>query len=544
MVPGYHAIHGKKCDLEDLIQLIKQFSVDNWLLHLSRLATLLAGSRHRPGSEYADAFFKYIVPKKLTDKFASWFSDASRRGNRAFIFSDRHVGILIELAIRHAPSEEKKEMGPGGSLLNALLMLVDLDTPPKIPTTMEEWAPVMASLWDRSRLVDPMSTTVRGFHLYQIACREPTTSAQKWADLFKRATGAELERFFLGGLVAFAIEFLKQPDEIARVFSSLPDRIKDDEGKLLAGVPDSYYGLKCGTVQQLASTVARLEDHANPNEFNLVPILKYPLFRDKKGGAHSLFLSGIATSLCEGIYQEVITASLDRKISESRQDTGAVFGFLFEKYVLDLLEEVFGERLLRKPIRSDNGNEAADGAIIYPQGVIILQIKGRHVRAKDRFAWKDPKAKSEDVERTGLVEAVKQFVDKESLSIFRRGLVKELPFTLSSETVLQPIVITYEAVPLAGLQLPIVKKQRARVKLDSHTRPLVIMDVREIEAACSLPQRDTFWGVLTEFINSLGWRERYLTNFLYDTQRLSDSAMLARWERMLPLLKERFGIIA
>jgi len=544
MVPGYHAIHGKECDLEDLIQLIKQFGVDNWLLHLSRLATLLAGSRHRPGSEYADAFFKYIVPQELTDKFASWFSDASRRGNRAFIFSDRHIGILIELAIRHAPSEAKKEMGPGGSLLNALLMLVDLDTPPKIPTTTEEWAPVMASLWDRSRLVDPMSATVRGFHLYQIAGREPITSARKWADLFKRATGADLERFFLGGLAAFAVEFLKRPDEIARVFGPLPDKMNDGKGGFLTGVPDFYYGLKCGTVEQLACAVASLEDHANPNEFNLVPLLKYPLFRDKKGGAHSLFLSGIASSLCEGIYQEVITASRECKISESLQDTGAVFGVLFEEYILDLLEEVFGERLLRNPTRSDNGNEAADGAIIYPQGVIILQIKGRHVRMRDRFAWKDHKAKTEDVERTGLVEAVNQFVDKESLSSFRRGLVKGLPFAPRSETVLQPIAITYEAVPLSGLQLPIVKEQRARVQLDSHTRHLVIMDVREIEAACSLPQRDTFWGVLTEFINSPGWRERYLANFLCDTQRLSDGAMFARWERMLSLLKERFGIIA
>jgi len=119
VMPGYQAVYAKECTLDDLIQLIKRFPIDNWLLHLSRLASLLAGGRHRPGP-YADAFFRYIVPEKKVPKLASWFHDASARGNRAFIFADRHVGILTEMALLYAPSVAKAQLGPGGDLFKGL----------------------------------------------------------------------------------------------------------------------------------------------------------------------------------------------------------------------------------------------------------------------------------------------------------------------------------------------------------------------------------------------------------------------------------------
>jgi len=285
MVPGYQAIHGRPCALNDLIGLIKQFARDDWLLHLSRLATLLAGYRHRPG-EYADVFFHCIVPDSVRPKLASWFGQATQQGNRALIFPDRDVGILIELALLHAPRQTTKELGPEGQVLDALLMLTDLARPPQLPQSEEGWAAVLASLWERSYLVDPISTTARGFFLYQIACEEPSQKARDWANLFERATAAELKRYFLGGLAAFAVEFLKSPDEIARSFTPLPDTLTDDKGIRFHGVPEDYYALRCATVEEITREVARLETHADPNEFSLVPLLNWPFagFEDTAGG--------------------------------------------------------------------------------------------------------------------------------------------------------------------------------------------------------------------------------------------------------------------
>jgi len=266
------------------------------------------------------------------------------------------------------------------------------------------------------------------------------------------------------------------------------------------------------------------------------------LFRDAQGKAHSLFLSGIAVSLCEGIYRAVETACTEERIPRlGVQDVGSLFGYLFEEYALDLLDETFPGRVLRKPhLSSTVKNEAADAVIICPEGIIVVEVKGRHVRATKRLAWKDAPAKEEDVIRTGLIEAVDQLA--KNLPAFRKGLVPGVPFTSGSDFILQPVTLTYESVPRGGMLLPLVRSQRARVSLDSHTRPLVMMDVTELEAVCSLPPRDTIWGVLTEFISSGGWEERNLKNFLHDTDRLYSTAMLSRWTRIMTMLSDKLQI--
>jgi len=426
-------------------------------------------------------------------------------------------------------------------------MLVDLDVPPVLPRGEEEWASFVATQWDRSRLVDPIISAARGFFLYHVASEARTSRALQWADLFQRSAGVQLESYFLGGLIALATELQKQPEEIARVFAPLPSRVVGDDGREIPNVPQGYYSLRCADLEQLRADAMQRERAGNPNEFDLITLLKYPLFRHAKGGAHSLFLSGIGVSLADGIYQEVMTASLERRIPETRQSVGEVFGYLFEDYVLDLLTESLGDpsRVLKRPRRKDNGNEAADGAILYPEGIIVLQIKGKHLRSTSRFAWKGPDVKEADVRKTGLVEAVDQFVEKESLAAFRNGLVDGLPFASLGDMVIQPVVVTYESVPLSGLVLPIVQKQRARVCLDVHTRPLVIINVSELEALCSLPgPGKSVWDVLTDFICSAGWQARHLYNFLHDIKCLRATAMLSRWDRIMTMLKSAFDLEA
>lgn len=542
MVPDYEAIHGRKCCLEDLIGLVKQYALEDWLLHLSRLATLLAGGRHRPGNEYGDAYFQYIVPSHLRKKVAKWFQDAIAQGARPLIHSERHVGILMELALLHAPGEAPEKLGPQGQLFDALLTLVGLDNPAKMPQNDEDWAAVQACLWDRSRLLDPSSAVARGFHLYQIAHKQTTKTAQTWAELFHRAMKTELHTYFLGGLGLFAMEFMKKPEDIAKYFAALPETFTDNAQNPLAGIPHDYLAHKCATTLQLKQAAVHLEGGKSPNEYNLVPVLKYPLFRSSRGGAHCLFLSGVAGSLCEGIYQEVMTASVEGRISGNKKDVGAAFGHLFEEYVLDLLDATLPSLVVKRPRRTDSGNEAADGVVIYPEGVIVLEIKGSHVRAKNRMGWKDYRAKADEVAQAGLVDAVDQFVDRSGLLSFRKGRVRELAFTSPNDMVLQPVVVMNESVPLAGPQLPIIRQQRQRVALDAKTRPLIIMDVREVEALCSLPPGQTMWQVLTQFIRSPGWEQRHLANFLHDTNRLSDRVLTDRWKAIMPMLREKLGI--
>jgi hypothetical protein len=430
-------------------------------------------------------------------------------------------------------------MEPGGQIVNALLMLEDLDVPPETPSTPDEWAAFFATHLARSQLVAPMSILARGFYLYQISSATKSEAALKWAELFRRATATDLDAYFAGGLVALVLTFAKTPEQIAGVVGPLPAIVTGNCGVKLQDVPGAYYSRRCKCLEEIAECIRHLEGNSNPNEFNLIPLQRFPLFRKQGVGVLPLYLSGVATSLCEGIYQEIITAALppEKKITESLQDIGSVFGYLFEEYVLGLLEETFGcTRVLKKPKRSDNGNEAADGILICPEGIIVMQIKGRHVRGRDRFAWKCVEDAEADVRQTGLVDAVDQLVSRESLASCRKGLVAELAFGSLANMVIQPVVVTYEPVPLLGLALPVVQDQIRRVPLGPRDRPLIIVNVDELEALCSLPGGDTVWEVLQKFRSWSGSQTRTLRNFLFETRRLRDAAMVYRGDRVFQSL--------
>jgi hypothetical protein len=392
-------------------------------------------------------------------------------------------------------------------------------------------------------MTEPRTTATRGFYLYGINPKPGREAPVQWSDLFRRATSSDLGTYFSGGLIALGVTLDKTPDQIATRVESLPTVLTTDGGEKVQGVPSGYYACRCRDIDEIAACVRQEESKRNPNEFSLIPLMKFPLFRKERVGILPLFLSGIAGSLCEGIYHEVLTASLEKKIPEKPQDIGSVFGRLFEDYVLDLLEESFPSRLLKRPKRTDNENlEAADGIILCPEGVIVLQVKGKHVRVRDRFAWKCADAKEEDIRSTGLIDAVDQFVKKDSLQGCRKGLVRGLPFKSRAEMVIQPVVVTFESVPFSGLLLPIVEEQRSRVQLDPYTRPLITMNVDEVEAVCSLPPADSIWKVLQEFNSSPNWQSRCLRNFLHETHRLRDTVVQSRWRRIWPALRSGLQI--
>ena len=530
--PGYSAIRGRPCSLGDLLAKVREFGVDDWILHLSRLATLLAGSRHRPG-QYGDAFFTYLVPEDDI-RFRSWFKMVSSKGAKPFLFTDRHVGILIELALLHAPRDPTKKIPPGGHVLDALLMLVDLETPEQLPQTDAAWAVFMATIGQRSRLVEAVACATRGYFLYQIGRDNKSSSALEWSRLFGEATKSQLDAYFIGGLLALGVTVLKKPQEIAGIVEPLPSAPATDADHLMHGVPDAYYALRSASIEAIANETRRWEKNPNPVEFNLIALRKKPLYVKNGAGPYTLFLSGLADSLCEGVYQEIITASVGDQVSESVQDVGSLFGYLFEEYVLELLEEVFPrERLLKRPRRKDNGREGADAIILYPEGLIVLQIKGRHVPGTDRYAWKSEADLDEVIRRTGLVEAVEQFVERDSIRSCRKGLVEGLSFRDCALIPIQPLAVTYESVPFEGLPIPKMRDLRERVRLDPYTRPLVAVDVQEIEALCSLPSSDTVWRVLAQYITSPEGQPRPIRNFLHDTGKLLDTAIDARWERTL-----------
>ncbi|NIA21932.1 MAG: hypothetical protein GWP05_08230 [Anaerolineaceae bacterium] len=543
MVPSYHDMYGKHCTLAELVSLLGRFSVTDWVWQFSRLSCLLCGDRHIQG-EYAGAFLRWIVPQPLKKTLKKWCDGVAKQSAIPVLFTERHVGILTELAIIYAAAEVPTPMRDGDErvIFDAFLMLVDLEQQRQTSriegrSKADELVTQSITVAERSLLIDPLPALARGGELYQVATESEDPHILEWAKLFQAATGYSLHSYFAGGLCALLCAYTLTPDQIATEWKPLPTELKGNNGEAIADVPGAYHAMKCRTTEEIARVITKLEPLGRPDDFNLIPLKKSPLLRLSQGSIFPLHTGSVADSLCEGVYYEVLAASIKGRIKQNRCHVGGVFGKLFEKYCMRLLEDRFGDRLLPNPARRDNGEEAADAIVLCSKGVILFQIKGSHALAAIRYAIKSQEENDKAFAKTGLTDAVSQI--KDSILFLRQDLVSDLPdYGSTHELVIQPVVVTYEQVSVFGLEQPFVEGQRELAKVDRHVRPLVLMSVHDVEDLCALKDGLEIWDVLTEHIQRPNWRVESLHNFVVTTHKISSDKIRDRRERIWQRLKK------
>lgn len=85
---------------------------------------------------------------------------------------------------------------------------------------------------------------------------------------------------------------------------------------------------------------------------------------------------------------------------------GKTFGLVFEEYVQRILDEAFGERLIRLP-RSDQ-TKRADGLIVYPNRLVVYEIKSKHARAAGRRGPRTVEEREQELVDIGVGDAAEQ----------------------------------------------------------------------------------------------------------------------------------------
>lgn len=206
---------------------------------------------------------------------------------------------------------------------------------------------------------------------------------------------------------------------------------------------------------------------------------------------------------------------------------------------LTLLEAKFGDRVLRSPVRKDNGEEAADALLLYDRRLVVFQIKGCHTPAKERFSLDNLAiGGGEFFERTGMNKAIDQLVT--TVNLCRDGLISGLSEPWQRPDVpLQPVVVTYERIP----QFPVIQSHLTGlmepVRIDDYVRPPVLMGTDDIESIVSLPPEDNLWIVLTEYVQT---GESSFFNFLAATRRSDMTILGDRRNSMLDSILTYLGL--
>ena len=547
VVLNFRDLYDKPVHIDDLKALLATFATDDWICQLARLTCLLGGNRSR-APEWANSFLQYFTPPQEIDRVNRWFAEHHENGTTAVVPSERHVEILLELAVLYAPSTAQRRMAfPGDerTVFDALLMVATLETDiPKANTSdSKEFVAAISTVWLRAICPDPLEMCESGYYTFEILGGEKRSPpAKEWALLFKAATGQELDDYFAGGFGYLVVLLHQTPQDLAEVWQSVLDPALLSSFPKFKQASEAYASLRTASIDTLRQEITKHEPGEDLGSFNLIALRRFPLL-EYKGGIYPLSFAGLANSLMDGVYHAVVTAALrsgqTKKVQHRLQHVGGVFGRLYEQQANDLLGSKYDDRLIRCPRRKDTGNEAADALLLCDKGLIVFQTKSRHVLAKQKYVLRTPRTLNEYFERIGLVEAVEQVC--RTIEACRAAQVEGLPEHWSQEdTPIQPIVITQERVPEFSLIRDAISTVTAIPKSYKSIRPVILMSSKDVENVVSLPPSDDLWGVLTDYLNS-GAKESFF-NFLGAKRRADMTLLGERRKNMLSRLKDYLGL--
>jgi len=447
VIPGYANLYGKSATFDGLLRVLRLFSAADWLSYLSRLQTALAPPRQYSADAIAQTYKGVVGPRTAAALQA--FQQRSPKGMRLGLFVERQISTLQQLVIQHAPETADRGFGKPGeldALCDALLITWDLMCPNRDSRKKQE---VFASLLQdvaRTEGESPERLATRAFHFYQFHRRDPSGPALKLRELFQAATGVSILDYLLGGLVVTVHERKKSPDELAERWEALPapgERANPTEGRLV----ETFYRVRSRTLAQIREAIDKWDDKREIAEYSLIGVAKHPVVELHDVGRFTLNLGDLAVSLCDGIRHEIITYALANQTDQlNPQALGREFGALWEEYAHELLSAAFGDRLVPLPEVGDE--RRADYLIVYPDSVVILELKSGMFLAKRHCSLLSLGERREELKKIDVPKAADQL--RATISALRSGEFRDdrVPAYDWTVTPITAVIFSVEPVPL------------------------------------------------------------------------------------------------
>ncbi len=542
--PSYRALEGTIPTLDDLIERLERFSCEDWLCQLGRLATLLAEHRIHD-KEYAGAFWNWFVPPSRRGAMESFFRKNQQEGIEVVPFPPRAVGILAELAILYAPPTAPKVMefkegedSDEKTVFEAFLILWDLIGKGVNPSAGEESrtqnAADMATRVQQSQILS-FTEAARALRLYLRPSKAVKAQTQDLAGAFEKSTGVSLVQYLMGGFTLFVHERSRTISGLAENWEGILNSPKNFK---FPGCPDAplkaceaiadYCRVRRGTLSEIRSAIEKYEPrcvsdpkHMDPSGFNLIALEKYPLVDLGTRGTHCLYYQGLLGSLLHGVYH----ATIDKWLLTGGKQGGhpkkinGFYGDIFEDYVLEVFERVVGKRLLKRPkTKNDKDKEAVDGIIDYPNGIILIHVKGWKYNGRSLYAFKSTEAFFEELDRSGLGQAIDQMDD--SVQRCLNDDIEGLRGFNWDYHYIQPVIVTDAYVPLFPGAGRLLNPKLNVFKKYSCVKPTQILHVTEVEMLPDIAST-SIWDVLKQYTADHPDRDMPFRNFLKELYDIS-----------------------
>ena len=542
LCPSYRAIEGTIPSFNDLIERLERFSCEDWICQLARLATLLA--EHRIHDEqYAGYFWTCFIPPSRREAMESFVRKNQQDGIEVVPFPSRTVGILAELAILYAPSTAPKVMefkegedSDEQTVFDAFLILWDLVERPVVPSVDEDSrrqnVADMAKRAQQSQIPSFMEAA-RALRLYLRPSKAVKAQTQDLAEAFEKSTGVSLVQYLMGGFSLLVNERCKTISDLAGTWEGVPTSPEDFKFPEYPDAPakaceavQSYCKVRRGTLNEIRCAIEKYEPrctsdskYIDPSGLNLIALQKYPLLDLGIRRTHCMYYQGLLESLLHGVYHAAIDKWLltGGKQGGCPQYINGLYGEIFEDYVLEIFERVVSSALLKKPkIKSDKGKEGPDGIIDCPNGIIVVEIKAQKYRDRSLYTFKSPEAFLEELDRSGLGEAIDQ--TERNIQRCLNDDIEGLREFSWDYHYIQPVIVTDAYIPLFPGVDKLLNPKLNVFKEYPCVKPVQILHVAEVEMLPDVASKtgDTIWNVLKRYTADHPDRDIPFRNFLND----------------------------
>jgi len=548
IIPTYSDIFGCKPTLNELINIIKQASVFEWQSFLSRMQSII-GADQFDNQENQLAVFNGCFSKRLKKSILD-FVKKNTPSERLYICYERQLSTLQQLVFLHAPDvgrgsfDDEKERDKLGIALLMTLDLMDANV-----ERADNSSIVASVIQQQTRMAQTPYWVyfARAIMFYELDNDQPNNSIKEYLSLFRKAVNVDHFDHIMGGLVIAAHEITRSIEQQASAWHSVT-LSKKRKNIIENRMVSAFEKIRCATLSEIRKSILKFENDLSISDWNLISLYRFPLVTFPQKGTFIVNLTSLGRSLFDGVRHSILTAALAKHLPDdfnSPERLGGLYGQLFERYIMRLLETAFGDRVIKISESDFPGN--ADCLINFPGKVLVVEIKSEHFVAAQHYKLMNIQERRSEIENAGVQKGIRQI--ESTIRRLRNFTLKPpgLPSYDWTITSIIPVMITEEHLPLFPLcwkflYNEIEKPLRSLQDGSGQVGRLRILSIEDVELIPSLTINIDFATLLLQWGNGTDKFEYTFRNYLNSCDyHFSNDFMRGNWDKEFKLFAIKLG---
>lgn len=548
IIPTYSNIFGHKPTINELIKVIKQIPVFEWQSFLSRMQSVIAGDRFQNQNNHK-AIFDGNFSEKLRKSILE-FVDKNTESEGFYICYERQLSTLQQLAFLHAPDECYGSLDDekGRDKLGiALLMVPDLMD---ANVSIDVNDIILSAMIQQQMRVAQTPYWVffaRAMMFYELDKEHPNSSIEEYLSLFRKAVKVDPFDHIMGGLAIAAHEITRSLEQQAFAWHSVTlseERKNPIEKRMIS----AFEKIRCATLYEMRKSICHFEKNLSISDWNLISLYRFPLVTFPSKGTFIINLTSLGRCLFDGVRHSILTAAIEKRLPEDFNRpirVGGLYGQLFERYIMRLLETTFGDRVVKISENKFPGN--ADCLIYFPGKVLVVEIKSEHFVTAQHYRLMNIQERKTEIKNVGFKKGISQI--KSTIKGLKTFSLKppNLPNYDWTITPIIPVIVTEELFPIfpqlwESLYCDIVKPLQVLQDGSGPVGRLRLLSIEDIEFLPSLKINMDFATLLLQWGNDPDKFEYTFRNYLYSCNyHFSNDFMRKYWEEGFKLFAINLG---